>query len=153
MRQIYRDCVSGLITSKDDRILLGMKDPHGGGVYADCWHLPGGGVDEGESHLAALAREMREEVGLNITQADVMLADDKGRGSAQKTLKSTNEIVMCHMKFFVYRVSFPLPASQIQARAGDDLQKIIWARRSEIDGLKLAPPSISLFKRLGLGQK
>ena len=48
MNEICRDIVSALIWSKDEKLFLGRKHPEKGGVYADCWHIPGGGIDEGE---------------------------------------------------------------------------------------------------------
>jgi 8-oxo-dGTP pyrophosphatase MutT (NUDIX family) len=54
MTTIYRDIVCALFFSKDGKLLVGMKDSKGGGVYSDCWHIPGGGVDEGEEKLDAL---------------------------------------------------------------------------------------------------
>lgn len=49
MRKINRIIVAALIFSKDGKLLMGTKDPRRGGVYSDCWHLPGGGVEEGET--------------------------------------------------------------------------------------------------------
>jgi 8-oxo-dGTP pyrophosphatase MutT (NUDIX family) len=37
--------------------------------YTDGWHLPGGGVEVGESQLEALARELREEGNIELTGA------------------------------------------------------------------------------------
>jgi 8-oxo-dGTP pyrophosphatase MutT (NUDIX family) len=55
MRAIHRDIVSALIFAKDGKLLMGKKESDGGGVYADCWHIPGGGIDEGEDQIKAFA--------------------------------------------------------------------------------------------------
>ena len=86
MRTIHRDIVSAVILSKDGKILMGMKDPSSGGVYADCWHIPGGGIDDGEDKLSALRREVLEETGIDIAAAATTLADDTGSGETEKTL-------------------------------------------------------------------
>ena len=53
MREINRKIVGGIIFSKDGKLLQVMKNPKEGGVFPDCWHIPGGGVEQGESNEVA----------------------------------------------------------------------------------------------------
>lgn len=148
MKIIHRDIVSALIFSKDNKLLMGMKDPKSGGVYADCWHIPGGGVDENETQEQALRREMLEEVDIDIADCKVSLADDQGSGEIEKILKDTGEKVLCKMKFYVYRVDVDKNADEIKVDPSDDLVKLEWVDLAALGGYKLTPPSITLFERL-----
>lgn len=124
-----------------------MKDPSKGGVYADCWHIPGGGIEKGETQQEALQREVREEVGIKIEPNHAVLIDDVGRGESIKKVDGVD--VLCKMKFFVYRVDVHQPADQIEVHLNDDLVKCVWISLSELKTLKLTPPSIKLFTKLG----
>lgn len=48
------------IIIKDHKILLAQDDK------ADHFCMPGGGIDEGEDHAEALARELEEELGVKL---------------------------------------------------------------------------------------
>jgi 8-oxo-dGTP diphosphatase len=51
--------VSCFVTNRDGEVLLVR-------TLGRSWECPGGGLDEGESLLAGLAREVREEAGVEI---------------------------------------------------------------------------------------
>lgn len=149
MKTIHRTIVSALIFSKDGKLLMGMKDPKSGGVYIDCWHIPGGGVDECETQEEALHRELLEEVGVDTNDCQVTLADDQGTGESEKILKDTGERVLCKMQFNVYHVDVNKDAADIETKVSDDLVKLEWVDLKQLKNYKLTPPSVALFKRLG----
>jgi 8-oxo-dGTP diphosphatase len=59
-----REAARGVILDPDGRILLVRFE------FPDrsVWACPGGGLEPGESHEAALRRELREEVGLELEE-------------------------------------------------------------------------------------
>jgi 8-oxo-dGTP pyrophosphatase MutT (NUDIX family) len=56
----YRVSVKALILDEQNRFLL-VKEENG------LWELPGGGLDFGESPHQGIARELMEEMGLEVT--------------------------------------------------------------------------------------
>lgn len=50
---------------RDGLVLLGHRSPHKH-AFPDVWDLPGGVIEDGESELEALARELHEELGVRI---------------------------------------------------------------------------------------
>ena len=42
--------------------------------YVSGWHMPGGGVEKGETLLAALERELREEGNIEVSEPPVLYA-------------------------------------------------------------------------------
>jgi ADP-ribose pyrophosphatase YjhB (NUDIX family) len=61
-----RASARAVILDEDDRILLCRFEFFRDGHRVAFWATPGGGVESGESLLAALHRELREEVGLEL---------------------------------------------------------------------------------------
>lgn len=54
------------ILLKDGAILMGLRAAHKT-HYPNCWSFPGGHVEADETIQAALIRELREEVGVEIS--------------------------------------------------------------------------------------
>lgn len=150
MREIERTIVSTLIFSTDGKLLMGKKDPTKDGVYPDCWHIPDGGIDEGETLEQALQREIKEEVGIDVSPYNPVLIPEKGSGTAEKTL-SSGEKVLCRMEFNRFRVDISDKlASEIQVNLRDDLVEIRWFIIEELPEVKQIPGGKEFFQKIGL---
>ncbi|MFO0703589.1 MAG: NUDIX hydrolase [Patescibacteria group bacterium] len=146
MKTINREIVSAIIISSDRKILMGQKDPKKGGVYADCWHIPGGGVDEGEDKITALKRELKEEVGIDVSTYQTDLIDTEGFGESVKNING--EDFLCKMKFNVYKIKIPKSSHEINIYTSDDLIVLKWIEIEKLSGYKITPPSSALFQRV-----
>ena len=60
--------VRGVVLDGGNRVFLVKHS------YVAGWHLPGGGVEPGETLTAALARELREEGNIELTAPAVLFA-------------------------------------------------------------------------------
>jgi 8-oxo-dGTP pyrophosphatase MutT (NUDIX family) len=60
--------VRGVVLDGEGRVFLVKHS------YVAGWYLPGGGVEKGETLLAALARELREEGNIELTASPVLHA-------------------------------------------------------------------------------
>jgi 8-oxo-dGTP pyrophosphatase MutT (NUDIX family) len=58
--------VRGLVLDREGRVFLVKHS------YAPGWHLPGGGVEVGETLVEALARELREEGNIELAGTPVL---------------------------------------------------------------------------------
>lgn len=150
MRTIHRDIVGGFIFSKDGKLLLGQNRK--GGAYEGSFVVPGGGVDEGETTLEALRREMLEETGIDIQGATVTKIVGTLSGEHEKTLRDTGERVWVQMDFTNYRIDLPTTAADTQVTAEDDWYQPQWFSVDELSRAPLSPPTLATLIKIGLLQ-
>ena len=60
--------VRGMVLDGESRVLLVRH------TYVKGWHMPGGGVERGETTEAAMARELVEEAGVRLTAPPVLVS-------------------------------------------------------------------------------
>ena len=138
MQSISREIVGAFIFSNDGMILLGKNKP--GGVYDGLWTIPGGGIEEGESVIDALKREVSEEVGLGINDAAIIELPAK-YGESTKIDADSGLTVVAKMHFHDYRVILDKPAAECTPISGDDFSMARWFSVDEVRSLEIAGPA------------
>jgi 8-oxo-dGTP pyrophosphatase MutT (NUDIX family) len=148
LREIDRPIASLIVLSADGKLLMGLKDPAKGGVYPNAWHIPGGGVDEGESLEEAARREGREEAGLDLTDVDLTPIPFVGHGETVKTL-ADGERVWCRMTFNRFEAQLDRRADEIELNPTDDLVELRWFDPDELADVEQIPGGREFFIQAG----
>jgi ADP-ribose pyrophosphatase YjhB (NUDIX family) len=89
--------VRAVVLDRDNRVFLVRH------TYVPGWHLPGGGVETGETALAALQRELREEAAIAADEPPVLF----GIYFNQKTSPRDHVLVYVIRRFTVLEVKRP----------------------------------------------
>ena len=104
-----------------DKVLFTVRnvDPDKG-----KWDLPGGFIDPGENAEAAACREIKEELGLNIQPDDL-----------EYITTSPNNYLYKNVPYRTMDIFYecPLQTDVIKIAAEDEIQELIWVKRSEIN--------------------
>jgi len=147
MRTINRKIVGAFIFSSDDKILLGHNKK--GGTYQGMLVIPGGGIEEGETELEAVKREILEETGVNLASATITQLDNVATGESEKTLKDTNEVVLMKMQFFDFTAKLNETADQVSLRFDDDFGDAQWYSAEELRNAQMGPNTKLTLQKLG----
>jgi 8-oxo-dGTP diphosphatase len=126
---VTRILVVAAVIERDDRFLITRRQD---GVHlAGFWEFPGGKVADGESHTAALRREIHEELAVEIVVRDLVLETSHDYPERVVTL-------------FFYRCDLTgTPRPMIG-------QEMAWVPRSELPSLSFPPADDELVRRLTL---
>ena len=141
---IERRAVRALVVDADGRVLLVQyRRPVGADTW---WGTPGGGVDPGESDEQALARELREEIGLHDPELGPELFEHVGEFPwAQQMFRQVN-------RTYLVRVRAHEPSSTIDL-AAEGVVDVRWWTLDELAAadVQLAPPDLLERARTILG--
>lgn len=140
---LSRDIASVVVFSADSKVLMGKKGLHSGGVYADSWHIPGGGIEVGESKQQAAIRELYEETGIVAKPQDLIMVEDIGHGEAEKT--KDNIKYWCIMAFYRFVLHLPTTAAETKLCITDDLVELRWFDRAELKNVQQIPGGREFF--------
>lgn len=93
---------------------------------AGQWSLPGGGQQLGETLLEAVAREVREETGLDLLQVQLLT-----------TVDLIDRDLDGRVRYHYTLVDFTAEAAHGEAVAGDDAEAVAWFAPEGLDRLGL----------------
>lgn len=109
------------LLNRERKVLLYLRDNNPDIVYQGCWDLIGGGVENGESDLSALEREIKEEIGCRAMNI-------KEIGFIEDNYKKTGQVY--HIKVYTGEIDTPLErinlteGQKVNYYNTDDLYKI-----------------------------
>ena len=128
----YRPCVAILLFRADGRVLIAERND----VSDACWQLPQGGIDKGETPLAAAVRELAEET--SVTEARFLqensdwipydLPEELRRGDHWSRIRGQN------MKLVAFLFTGADSAINIET-AEPEFRAWRWAELEELPGL------------------
>ena len=117
---------------------LFIKQVKPGGAYPGTLHIPGGGIEPGETPLEAVRREVREEVGLDIEGFEPV-------DFSWDTLNYKGEPTV--LVFFRFSGVVPDGA---EPSASSDAKEIVWIAKGDLMSSPHNPATLSLLAALGL---
>jgi 8-oxo-dGTP diphosphatase len=126
------DVVAALIKNSRGDVLLGQRPP--GRPMAGFWEFPGGKRNAGERREDALARELREELGIRIVQAESFMQ-----------LEHTYPEL--HVSLDIWRVS-----TYVGTPKALDGQLLRWVAIAELGDTLLLPADRPIVERLMRGK-
>ena len=63
--------VSGVIQNNEGLYFVALRPPHV--PFSGVWEFPGGKIEAGESPFEALVRELKEEIGITVIAANLLM--------------------------------------------------------------------------------
>jgi ADP-ribose pyrophosphatase YjhB (NUDIX family) len=124
--QLQRVAVYALIR-RDDAVLLTRISSRG--AYPGAWTLPGGGLDHGETPRDALAREVREECGVDSRVGDLLdVHDTHFRGTAP-----SGRFEDFHGVHLVFRATVPDDADPRVVETDGTTDAVAWVPVADIE--------------------
>lgn len=123
--------VVGAVIVRGDQILAARRAP--GRSAAGLWEFPGGKVEPGESPQQALARELREELGIEVEIGWLI-----GRGEADARDRDRD----LHLDCYWARLNAAEPAGST------DHDRLEWVDRAHLQGLAWAGPDVPIVEAI-----
>ncbi len=119
---------AGILEDADGRVLIAER--LGDGPFHGMWEFPGGKIGDGESADEALARELREEIGITVVDAERF-----------QSLDHTYPDRRVSIDFFL------VPRWDGEPRSCEG-QRLRWLRTDELENANLLPADAPVISQL-----
>lgn len=119
-----------IVFTLEDKVLFTVRN-----VNPDKgkWDLPGGFIDPNETAEEAACREIKEELGIEISNSDLKYITTSPNNYLYKNVPYRTMDIFYECE---------LTSDRINVAAEDEIQELIWVKRSEIDLEKIGFVSI-----------
>jgi 8-oxo-dGTP diphosphatase len=121
--------VVAAVIERDGLILIGQRKP--GGRHPGKWEFPGGKVERGEETRAALARELREELGI-----EAVIGPEIERYDFAYSAAAVTRLIFYHVTEFSGEL------------VNLDFAQVAWARRESLPGFEFLAGDVEFVRRL-----
>jgi len=123
----------GAVVVRDGRALIIRRahEPRKGE-----WSLPGGHLDLGESLVAAVRREVKEETGLDVNVGPII-----------ETFDRVHRDVEGRIRYHFVIVDFVCVSPEGEAVAGSDAEAVAWVTADELDAYGVNAHAASVIRR------
>jgi len=113
--------VVAAVITRDSRVLVCLRPAHK--RHGGLWEFPGGKIEEGETHLDATRRELREELGVEVVSISEVEFSREDPGSP-------------------FRIDFV--AAEIRGEPVPlEHEEIAWVTAEQLDRMDLAPSDLA----------
>jgi 8-oxo-dGTP diphosphatase len=139
-----------IVNSNKEILILKRQNSE---VYNDLWDVPGGKLEEGDSLLEAITREIKEETGLKLEKIIAVLSSSKFQGQASDKpiifrniyLVKANGDVVISSEHVEYKWIKVLDLDNYAFGNDKDLQEVLKQLPNIINNIDLSKQNTLLF--------
>lgn len=135
-----RVIVVGVVRNALGEVLL-CKMPAQRGVFPGQWGLPGGGIETGETAEIALRRELREEIGLEMSAIQPLFFTS---GTYTKIFPDGNR-----QDSYMIFLLFSCQAAEGRVLLNEEFTEFAWVELDSLREYDLNGETAKTFQRLG----